>query len=217
VQLFLSYEYLELDQWINQVSRIPTKDFYNLGLSHQPSSTMSSPDSSPAALPTTPEKERNMTVNKENTALRTPLPNAPVNGANRVNVRVEIDAPKNAGEVVQVPGTASPAEASAGTSDEAQKSDQVDEELANNAEETPSDSTAVGSESANPDLPAFDWNDLQHRYTKAIDDVNEQEDDILAEFERFSSVSLFNKRRNWIFAEIRSAGFFYLGTSVSKS
>jgi hypothetical protein len=193
VQLFLSYEYLGLDQWIIQVTKIPTKDIYNLGLSHQPSSTMSSPGSSPAALPTTPDKERNMTVNKENTALRTPLPHAPVNGADKVNVPVEVDAPKTVGELVQVPGTAPPAEASAGTSDEAQKSDQVDEELANNAEETPSDSTAVGSESANPDLPAFDWNDLQHRYTKAIDDVNEQEDDILAEFERFSSVSLFNK------------------------
>jgi hypothetical protein len=193
VQLFLSYEYLELDQWINQVTKIHNKDISNPGLSHQPSSTMSSPDSSPAALPTTPHRERNMTVNKENTGLRTPLPTAPVNGADKVNVRVEVDAPKTAGEVVQVPGTAPPAEASAGTSDETQKSDQVDEELANSAEETPSDSTAVGSESANPDLPAFDWNDLQHRYTKAIDDVNEQEDDILAEFERFSSVSLFNK------------------------
>ncbi len=134
-----------------------------------------------------------MMVSKENTALRTPLPNAPVNGADKANVRVKADAPRDAGEVVQVPATAPPAEALSSKSDEAQKSDQVDDEHPNNAEEPPSDSTAVGSESASPDLPAFNWNDLQRRYLKALEDVDKQEDEILGEFEKFSSVCLFNR------------------------
>ncbi len=161
-----------------------------------------------------------MTVNKENTALRTPLPNAPVNGADKVNVRVEIDAPRKAGEVVQVPGTAPHAEAVTDKSDEAQKSDEVDEEdeeHAKNSEEAPSDSEAVGSEGASTDLPAFNWIDLQRRYSKALQEVNKQEDEILEDFERFSSVKLFKKRRNWSFADIPIAGFFNLGSSFSKS
>jgi hypothetical protein len=155
----------------------------------------SAPSRSPAALPTTPDKERNSTVNKENTTLRTPLPNAPVNGADKVNVPIEIDAPRNAGEVLQVPGTAPAAEASTSKSDETQKSDQVDEEHAKNVEEAPSDSEAVGSEDTNTDLPAFNWIDLQRRYSKAIHDVNKQEDEILEEFEKFSGVSLYKKKK----------------------
>jgi hypothetical protein len=178
---------------------------------------MSSPSGSPAALPTTPNKEQNMTVNKENTALRAPLPNAPVNGANKVNVPGEVDATRNAGEVVQVPATAPPAEASTDKSDETQKSDQEDEEHANNAEEVPSDSDAAGPEDTNIDLPAFNWIDLQRRYSKAFHDVNKQEDEILEEFEKFSGVSVFKKRRKWSCADIPYAGFFNLGTSFSKS
>lgn len=178
---------------------------------------MSSPSGSPAALPTTPDKERNSTVNKENTTLRTPLPNAPVSGADKVNVPVEIDAPRNAGEVVQVPATAPLAEASTDKSDEAQNSDQVDEEHANNVEEAPSDSETAGPEDTNTDLPAFNWIDLQRRYSKAFHDVNKQEDEILEEFEKFSGVSLFKKRRKWSCADIPYAGFFNLGSSFSKS
>jgi hypothetical protein len=166
---------------------------------------MSSPGGSPAAVPTTPDEERNITINKENTAQRTPLPNAPVNGADKVIVPVEVAAPKNAGEVVLVPGTAPPPETSTSKSDEAQKSGQVNDEQAKKAEEPPSDSEAVVSEDTNTDLPAFNWNDLQRRYSKALQDVNKQEDEIMEEFEKFSSVSLQEKEKNRSCADIPQA------------
>jgi hypothetical protein len=150
---------------------------------------MSSPPASPAALPTTPTKESITAVNKENTTPRTPLPDGPVNGAGKIIAPVEVDAPKNPGEVVQVPSTAPPPEVSIGKPDEAQKNGQVEDEHANDAEEATSDSETMGSEGTIADLPPFDWAQLQRRYTNAIQGVNKQEDEILEEFFKYSDVS----------------------------
>jgi len=129
-----------------------------------------------------------MVVNKENTAPRTPLPDGPVNGADKIIASVEVDTPRDPGGVVQVPSTAPPAEDSIRKPDEAQRNDQVEDERAKDAEEATSDSETVGSEGVMADLPAFDWAQLQRRYTNAIQGVNKQEDEILEEFFKYSDV-----------------------------
>jgi hypothetical protein len=131
-------------------------------------------------------------VNKENVAPRTPLPNGPVNGADKVIISMEANKPRNPEEEVQVPSTA-PArvEAPIVQPGEVHSSDQAEEHL-NDAEGTRSESETMGSEVASSDLPAFDWEDLQHRYTEGLKAVNKAEDEIMEEFYKYSSVSCLN-------------------------
>jgi hypothetical protein len=147
---------------------------------------MSSP---PRSQPETPVEEPTIAVDKENTALRSPLPAPPVNGPDKVVLPVEIGKLKHPGEEVQVPGTA-PAKADSPIHkpDEAHTGDQAEDEHDNDTEEPTSDSETTGSEAVISDLPVFDWEDLQRRYTAGIKAVNGAEDEILEEFYKYSDV-----------------------------
>jgi hypothetical protein len=130
-----------------------------------------------------------MAANKENVAPRTPLPDAPVKVAGKGVITAEVNQPRNPGEEVQVPSTAPAPVEKCG---EVHGSDQLEEEHANDAEETPSESMTMGSEVAFSDLPAFDWEALQHRYTEGLKAVNKAEDEIMEEFYKYSNVSSLN-------------------------
>jgi len=146
---------------------------------------MSSPRPSP---PETPSKGPNPSVEKENSAPRTPLPDAPVNGTDKGVVFAEANKPRNPEEEVQVPSTA-PArvEARIVQPAEVHGSDQVEEEHRNDAVETRTELKTMGSEVAFSDLGAFDWEDLQLRYTERLKAVNKAEDEILEDFYKYSA------------------------------
>jgi hypothetical protein len=129
-------------------------------------------------------------MNMKNTTPRTPLPDAPVDSAKENIIPEEADAPRDPGEVIQVPSTAPPVTASSLKPDGVPQSDHVEDANANNTAEATSDSDTVDSETTTKDLPAFDWEDLQRRYTIGIQGVNKQEDEILEEFYRFSDVGV---------------------------
>lgn len=131
-----------------------------------------------------------MAVDKDIASPKTPLRNAPVYSARPYPV--DTDTPRNPGEVVQVQSTAPPTAASVHQPEEAHENDQAEIQHVNDAEEAPSESETVGSESAATDLPAFDWEDLQIRYTKAIQKVNQEEEVILEEFYKYSDVGFRN-------------------------
>ncbi|KAE9368412.1 hypothetical protein N431DRAFT_414791 [Stipitochalara longipes BDJ] len=149
---------------------------------------MSSPDGSPSPLPGSPTKDATVAVDEENAAPRTPFPHAPVNGVEKTNYSypVEVAEPRNPGEVVQIPSTAPPTMAATHRPEEAHRSDQVKVRPTEDLDEPSSDSDTVASEGTGTDLPVFDWVDLQHRYTKAIQAVNQEEEDILEEFYKYS-------------------------------
>ena len=147
---------------------------------------MSSPRPSP---PKTPSKDPNISVKKENLAPRTPLPDAPVKVTSEGVITADANQPRNPEEEVQVPSTAPAPVEKFG---EVHGSDQMEEEHPNPAEETPSDSDTMGSEMAFSDLPAFDWEALQHRYREGLEAVNKAEDEIMEEFYKYSSVSCLN-------------------------
>jgi hypothetical protein len=123
---------------------------------------------------------------------------------------VDADPPRNPGEVVQVPSTAQPTAASV------HKVDQMEAQHAKDAEGPHSESETLGSEGASSDLPVFDWEDLQRRYTKAIQTVNQEEEDILEEFYKYSDVGVQNLRDVRVVLTF-CAGFLCLGRSISKS
>ena len=150
---------------------------------------MSSPGS-PSSVPGSPTKAASMAVDKDIATPRSPLRDASVNSTR--SWPADTDTPKNPGEVVQVPSTAPPTAASVHKPEEAQNDDQVVVQHVNDAEEAPSESETVVSEGAATDLPTFDWEDLQIRYTKAIQKVNHEEEVILEEFYKYSDVGVSN-------------------------
>jgi len=146
---------------------------------------MSSPHRSPGSLTGGPATEEIVPSNKGNTDLST---HPPVNGAERTShlVAVKPAEPIDPGEVIQVPSTAPAIVLPTRKPTEAQKSDAIETQRTGDIDEAPNDSDSMASEGT--DLPAFDWIDLQHRYTKAIQAVNQEEEDILEEFYRYSDV-----------------------------
>jgi len=176
---------------------------------------MSSSPGSPSPLPRSPTKEAAMAVEKENTAPGTPLRDTPVNGTSKVVAHVDADPPRNPGEVVQVPSTAPPTAASVHKRVEAHKVNQMEAQHAKDAEGPLSQSDSVDSEGSSSDLPLFDWEDLRRRYTKALQAVNQEEENILEEFYKFSDVSVQNLRDLRVVLTF-CVDFLCLGRSISK-
>jgi hypothetical protein len=166
--------------------------------------------------PESPTKEAAVAVDKENNVPRTPLTDTAVNRPNNIVAPVGSNTPRNLGELVPVPSTSPPTLESGYEPDEARKVNRVGAQHAQDAEEPPSESETVGSDSASSDLPVFDWEDLQCRYTKAIQAVNQEEEDILEEFYKYSDVSLqiYGILK---FVMITFVGFLCLGRGISKS
>jgi hypothetical protein len=156
-----------------------------------------------------------MAVEKENTAPGTPLRDTSVNGTSKVVAHVDADPPRNPGEVVQVPSTAPPTAASVHKRVEAHKVNQMEAQHAKDAEGPLSQSDRVDSEGASSDLPLFDWEDLRRRYTKALQAVNQEEENILEEFYKFSDVSVQNLRDVRVVLTF-CVDFLCLGRSISK-
>jgi len=151
---------------------------------------MSSSHGSSSPLHGSPTTEATVAANKENTTPRTPSPHAPVNNADKTGHLLAVKPVESVdpGAVIQVPSTAPAVGFPAHKPAEAHKSGQVEAHPTGDDGEAPSDSDTTASEGASTDLPVFDWVDLQHRYTKAIQAVNQEEEDILEEFYRYSDV-----------------------------
>jgi hypothetical protein len=182
---------------------------------------MSSPPESPSPLPggpaRSPAKDASIAINQENTVPAASLPHPSVNGAEKgvQSNPKEITEPRNPAEVVQVPSTA-PVTTAANKPAEAPQSAQVESRRTENVDEASSDSDTVASEGAGTDLPVFDWVDLQQRYTKAIQAVNQEEEDLLEEFYKYSDVG-FQVISSIRIVLTHSAGFLCLGRCISKS
>jgi len=123
-----------------------------------------------------------MAVNKENLSPRTPLPDGPSKVASE-----KIAAPtppvfkqsQNPGEEIQVPSTAPPPteDAPINKPEEVHAQDPAEDENLDDEDEA-----------SDTELPLFDWIDLRKRYTKAFQEINENEDRLLEEFDEFSDV-----------------------------
>ena len=122
----------------------------------------------PQSPPETPFKGT-MAVDNEKlvpTLPSTRLPDAPPNGIlKKAPILSELGTEKDPSAEVQVPSTA-PSKESPVTS----KSQEVHAQV--------------------EDLEQFDWEDLQFRYTKALEDINDRDDKLIEQVDRFSQVSL---------------------------
>jgi LysM repeat protein len=127
----------------------------------------SPPDSPPAA----------MAVESGAVTLRKRLSDAPAKSDNNGVLASETVNPIQPGEVIQVPST-NPA-------NERQSENQTEDIRVEEEEDEPKEEAVNDS-----DLARFDWEDLQARYTKALQEANDEEDKILEEFNNFAEVGL---------------------------
>jgi hypothetical protein len=109
---------------------------------------------------------------------RTRLPDAPPNGIlKQAPVPSELETEKDLGAEVQIPSTA-PSNKSPATS----KSQEVHAQVEDEAEKP--------QETSDEELDLFDWEDLQFRYSKALQDINDRDDKLIEQVDKFSQVSL---------------------------
>jgi hypothetical protein len=136
--------------------------------------------STPHSPPETPFKGT-MAVDNEklvSTPPRTRLPDAPPNGIlKQAPVPSELETEKDPGAEVQVPSTA-PSNKSLATS----KSQEVHAQVEDKAEKP--------QEAFDEELDPFNWEGLQFRYNKALQEINDRDDKIIDQVDRFSQVSL---------------------------
>jgi hypothetical protein len=130
--------------------------------------------------PETPFKGT-MAVDNEklvSTPPRTRLPDAPPNGIlKQAPIPSELETEKDPGAEVQVLSTA-PSNESPATS----KSQEVHAQV--------EDLPEKAQEASDEELNQFDWEDLQFRYTKALENINDRDDKLVEQVDRFSQVSL---------------------------
>jgi hypothetical protein len=134
----------------------------------------------PHSPPETPFKGT-MAVDNEklvSTPPRTRLPDAPPNGIlKQAPVPSGLETEKDPGAEVQVPSTTPSNQSPA-----ASKSQEVHAQVEDKAEKP--------QEASDEELNPFDWEALQSRYTKALQGINERDDKLIDQVDRFSQVSL---------------------------
>jgi hypothetical protein len=136
--------------------------------------------STPHSPPETPFKGTMAVDNEKLVSMppRTRLPDAPPNGIlKQAPVPSELETEKDPGAEVQVPSTA-PSNESPVTS----KSQEVHAQVEDEAEKP--------QETSDEELDPFDWEDLQFRYNKALQDINDRDDKLIEQVDGFSQVSL---------------------------
>jgi hypothetical protein len=153
--------------------------------------------STPHSPPETPLKPTMAVDNETLTPKRRPLDTPSKNGAKRTvdeNPSKGVEQPKP-GPEVYVPSTLSPDDNEDRPAN--QNVHQVEQACSDNISEAQTErveeDTEVETEVTEPDnpnteLPPMDWVDFENRYSEAIQKANDEEDKLLAEFEKYAEV-----------------------------
>lgn len=132
---------------------------------------------------------------------RTPLPAGPSDTVRKTKTtQPEMEAWKTAGKAVQVPSSAPPPESaqpefvapkSVPVNEPAEANGQAPRENAQPSEtEEGEEDKEDEEESGNSELGAFDWDEFEYRYTVVMGEMDQDEDNVVKEFDKFVDVSV---------------------------